>query len=729
MTTLALPAQLTMNGSRRSGHQAARDWGVRTPLEDTTTRQGMSDFIRLLSRGGIVEIRQLRCETSSGGRFTASGYFNDPDGAVEELTRIDTEFQPAGSYVTLNPVRTELLARSCNRMTRQPECTTRDNETPHRYALLVDVDPVRPSGISSTNVELANAHAVAEQLRNMASVEFGWPEPIVASMSGNGLQIIYRIDLENSAGSRQLVENTLRGLAARFDTADVKIDVSVGNAARLCKIPGTYARKGDFTPDRPWRRAELISLNPHASVVTVSQLQAIGATPPTPTANAAMRGPQFDPCRLAYGTRASTLLVDLYLQHYRIEFSEIPVVDDRGGRRWQLARCPFHPDHGGRDTVIFQGADGTLGFHCFHARCADKSWADVREIIGPPHPQHFDASNQGRVLRNFEQRSPDTSAGKPIFIARPATDIASNLFELTGGWPKRADDRLFILDEANMPVFFERRPVDALIGWLGTRGIHVSFRTGAGFVTKSEFLEIIRQSSDRHSWLESAPHEPPIPGVFYVMPAPAPGDGQHLERLIDQFCPETANDRQLLKGLVLSLFWGGPAGRRPMWVVVGPQEDAHRGGRGTGKSILVEMMAELLGGMKTLLSVERGQNLQDVKTRLLSPAAQDVRISLLDNVKSLRFSWADLEALITAPVISGRRLYEGEGRRPNLITWIVTINGGALSKDLADRAIVLRLRRPEYSATWEEDTRAFIQANRDRIIGDVISILRREQPT
>jgi hypothetical protein len=722
MTSIAFPpAQNCINTAPYPSPSIPGDWGVRAPVEDGAARVGASDFIRLLSRGGVLEVRQLRCESSSGGRFTASGYFDDPNAAVEELARIDTHFQPAGSYVTLNPVLRELLARSCNRITRQPECTTRDNEIAHRFALLVDVDPVRPSGISSTNAELANAHAVAEQLLNVASVEFGWPEPIVASMSGNGIQLIYRIDLDNSDDSKGLVESTLRGLAARFDTRDAKIDVSVGNAARLCKIPGTFARKGDFTSDRPWRRAQLLCLNPNAVVVTVSQLRAIGAPRLTSTVQAAPpRCPESTPRRLAAGT-SRTLLVPAYLRNYGIEFAEIPGVDDLGRRRWQLARCPFFSDH---DAMIFQSPTGVVGFHCFHARCADKTWSDVRERIGQPLPEHFDPPHQDHVLRNFEQLPLDPSTGRPGLIARPAAEIASDVFRLTGGWPHGVCDRLFSLDETNMPVFLEKRPVDAVVGWLGTRGIQVSFRGGPGFVTKGEFLEVIRRSCQRHICIETAPHEPRIQGVYYATPACVPGDGQYLERLVDRFCPATPNDRELLRGLILSVFWGGPPGRRPMWVIVGPEGDGRRLGRGVGKSVLVEMLAELLGGTQFLMSVEPGDKLKDVKTRLLSSGASATRICLLDNLKALRFSWADLEGLITAPTISGRQLYEGEGRRPNFLTWIITINGGALSKDLAERAIVLRLGRPEYSAGWENETRHLINEHREQIVGDAISILK-----
>jgi hypothetical protein len=40
----------------------------------------------------------------------------------------------------------------------------------------------------------------------------------------------------------------------------VKIDQSVHNPARLCKVPGTWARKGDNTTDRPHRIAQFLEV-------------------------------------------------------------------------------------------------------------------------------------------------------------------------------------------------------------------------------------------------------------------------------------------------------------------------------------------------------------------------------------------------------------------------------------------------------------------------------------
>jgi hypothetical protein len=76
--------------------------------------------------------------------------------------------------------------------------------------------------------------------------------------SGNGYHLLYRVDLPADDGG--LVERILAALGERFDTPHAKIDRTVFNPARICKLPGTLARKGDSTADRPHRRAKLLEV-------------------------------------------------------------------------------------------------------------------------------------------------------------------------------------------------------------------------------------------------------------------------------------------------------------------------------------------------------------------------------------------------------------------------------------------------------------------------------------
>jgi hypothetical protein len=84
----------------------------------------------------------------------------------------------------------------------------------------------------------------------------GWPQPVSAD-SGNGIHLLYSIDLPNDDSSRDLVKGSLEALAARFDDGAVKIDRSVHNAGRIVKLHGTVANKGDNIPEAPWRLSKL----------------------------------------------------------------------------------------------------------------------------------------------------------------------------------------------------------------------------------------------------------------------------------------------------------------------------------------------------------------------------------------------------------------------------------------------------------------------------------------
>jgi hypothetical protein len=97
-------------------------------------------------------------------------------------------------------------------------------------------------------------------------------------------------------------------------------------------------------------------------------------------------------------------------------------------------------------------------------------------------------------------------------------------------------------------------------------------------------------------------------------------------------------------------------------------------------------------------------------------------------------SWAEVESLITAAEISGKRLYSGEATRPNVITWMLTLNGISLAKDLAQRFVVIKLakwKKPpmvegESVPSWDEDTAALLADRRWDIIADIAAFFQRE---
>lgn len=130
----------------------------------------------------------------------------------------------------------------------------------------VDIDPVRPTGVSSTNEELEAAWLVCDQVRTYLS-SLGFNCPIIA-MSGNGYHLLYPIidgakemfmqGLGNKKEHEDLFHNALKVLALKFNNDQVKIDTSVAKACQLIKLYGTVARKGENTIERPHRLSRII---------------------------------------------------------------------------------------------------------------------------------------------------------------------------------------------------------------------------------------------------------------------------------------------------------------------------------------------------------------------------------------------------------------------------------------------------------------------------------------
>jgi hypothetical protein len=208
----------------------------------------------IMEPGSVHELRVPK----AGREKTISGYFDDPMKLAQCAAELDASDKYGGIYITLNPCNPALLARCCNRIRPYAEVTTSDHDIRKRSWLLIDCDPKRPAGISSTDKEHGRAITTAcgawDDLRGA-----GFGDPVVAD-SGNGAHLLYRLDLPNDQHTTDLIQRVLIGIAARCAPDDIDIDLTVYNAARICKLYGTMARKGDSTSDRPHRRSRVLEI-------------------------------------------------------------------------------------------------------------------------------------------------------------------------------------------------------------------------------------------------------------------------------------------------------------------------------------------------------------------------------------------------------------------------------------------------------------------------------------
>jgi hypothetical protein len=202
------------------------------------------------------------------GGSTLAGWYTDLDRLAASARRL----RGVSGYVTINPVNVDLLARSDHRQSRVRH-TSRDQDILCLRWLYLDIDPVRPPDISSTDAELAKAVARREAIladnRELADVAL-W------GCSGNGAWVLVRLpDYPNDAAHRALLAQAVHLISRRYSDAEVVIDTATVNPARLIGLPGTLKAKGSSRPERPFRRVTLDGIGSH---VDAPERDAPGAT-------------------------------------------------------------------------------------------------------------------------------------------------------------------------------------------------------------------------------------------------------------------------------------------------------------------------------------------------------------------------------------------------------------------------------------------------------------------
>ncbi len=413
----------------------------------------------LFRPGQIVE---LRCPGYQRG--TASGYFNDY-AKLWAAAQLLSGHVP-GVYVTLNPVNPALLARAANRLEIGAKKTTSDVDILTRCWLPIDLDAVRPAGISSTEEEhqaaLDRAGEIRRQLRHQ-----GWPDPIMAD-SGNGAHLLYRIDLPNDDQAARTVQGCLKALSVQFGDTQVDVDVTTFNAARIWKLYGTLACKGDSTADRPHRQAQLLEVPTEVQTVPPELLLALAdALPPAP------------PRPVSAGRNSLPFDLPSWIADHRLAVAYEGQWDG-SGHKWKLDPCPWNPDHTNRSAYILQFANGAIAAGCFHHSCAGKDWTSLRQMMEPgwePYdPDRFRA-------REAPLSSPSPAA--PVAPVRPSRITAASIMTPTDLCQAYT---AFVADLASSRILLGWAEIDAVI-----RG-----------VTPGEVLTVIAQTgAGKTAWLQN----------------------------------------------------------------------------------------------------------------------------------------------------------------------------------------------------------------------------------
>lgn len=322
---------------------------------------------------------------------------------------------------------------------------------------------------------------------------------------------------------------------------------------------------------------------------------------------------------------------------------------------------------------------------------------------------------------------------RPVRKVIPLPTLMAHVKTVMGSWPRSYNGILFEYQDAGgeLPqragLRWLARP-DQFTAWLQSRA-SVYFCEGQGVdedgnsatpVRRSELFHGLQQWQDESHYctsVELVPHWPPMAGAYYAPCNLPPATGERLTEFLAAFNPLTEVDRLKILALVLTVFWGGLPGKRPAFIFSSPF------GRGAGKTSSAKAIGSLAGGMMTM---SEGEDPQVFLQRVFSDDSLGVRVFLLDNLKQ-RLDSGVLEGWITSTHLSGKRLYVGNARKTNNVVWLATANVPRLSRDLAERSVIINLGEPQHAGrdfdSWVD---SWMRENRAGLIADIIDRLQAE---
>ena len=346
--------------------------------------------------GQLFEVRVIYGDNTPA----LSGYFTDADTLIDNLRRVN--HRDCNVYITLNQINSACYSRSQRDVFyKSPKTSTKDGEIDGYDWLMIDLDPDRVTGVSSSARELDAAHKLGNKIY-LALKNLGFEKPVCAD-SGNGVHLLYKISLNNNAEMTALVKRCLQALDMLFSDSTIKIDVSNHNPSRICKLYGTLAQKGSDTQERPHRMSRITMIPDTIKATDISYLEKLAKMYPDEPEKPQVYN-HYSP---------NTFDLEAWLQKYGIEYK----ADSRDDKavKYVLDHCPFNPNHTGKDAVIFKSPSGAIGFHCFHNSCQGKTWKDVRLLFEPNAYERREAERTERMYHSYNRhmKPPQKVTEKP----------------------------------------------------------------------------------------------------------------------------------------------------------------------------------------------------------------------------------------------------------------------------------------------------------------------------
>lgn len=348
-------------------------------MNEITIRQWYDTF---KSGEELVEVRIV----DNTYKRTYSGYFTDVNTLLNEIRKYDN----CNIYFTLNAINPACYDREQHdRIVTQPKSTTSDNDIVGRDWILIDIDTKKPSDTNSTDEEKEMAKEVVNNVFKFLRDE-GFEKPVVCD-SGNGFHLLYKIAMKNSNENTTICKEFLQVLDMLFSNPNVEIDCTTHNASRVCKLYGTFSRKGSNTKKRPQRESKILRIPDEIKITPNEYFAKVAAMLPKPE----------QPSKSNYYSNEKFDL-EAFLNKHHIAVRNI--VRTSSFTKYILDECPFNSSHRAPDSAIFEMSNGGLGFKCLHSSCSQYTWKDFRLKFEPDAYDHKEYQRHEHKMQYYSQQ-------------------------------------------------------------------------------------------------------------------------------------------------------------------------------------------------------------------------------------------------------------------------------------------------------------------------------------
>jgi KaiC/GvpD/RAD55 family RecA-like ATPase len=356
-------------------------------MNEITIRQWYDTF---KSGEELVEVRIV----DNAYKRTYSGYFTDVDTLLNEIRKYDN----CNIYFTLNAINPACYYREQHdRIVTKPKSTTSDNDIVGRDWILIDIDTKKPSDTNSTDEEKEMAKEVVNNVFKFLRDE-GFEKPVICD-SGNGFHLLYKIAMKNNNENTTICKEFLQVLDMLFSNPNVEIDCTTFNSSRICKLYGTFSRKGSNTKKRPQRESKILRIPDDVKITPNEYFAKVAAMLPKPE----------QPSKSNYYSNEKFDL-EAFLNKHHIAVRNI--VRTSSFTKYILDECPFNSSHRAPDSAIFEMSNGGLGFKCLHSSCSQYTWKDFRLKFEPDAYGHREYQRHEHKMQYYSSQKKEPFAPK-----------------------------------------------------------------------------------------------------------------------------------------------------------------------------------------------------------------------------------------------------------------------------------------------------------------------------